>query len=143
MFFQCLINAVKYVIVTSIVYAIALFYGWVTLISVSIKWFRTGNKFWYVKERTLPPRCLNDISYGRHAFIQLQVDTYFLNNLYCLVIICGKFQDIRLHYVENGDRSKPLMLLVHGFPEFWFTWRKQLQHFSKTHWYLLQETPIF
>ena len=28
-------------------------------------------------------------------------------------------------------RSKPLMVMVHGFPEFWFSWRYQLEYFSK------------
>lgn len=70
---QCLVHTAKVVVVWSIVQAIAIFYGWVTLLSVGIKWFRKGNTFWDVKERTLPPRCLNDISYGRHSFIQLQV----------------------------------------------------------------------
>jgi pimeloyl-ACP methyl ester carboxylesterase len=38
---------------------------------------------------------------------------------------------IRLHYVEQGDG--PLLLLLHGFPEFWYSWRYQIpvlgQHF--------------
>jgi len=29
----------------------------------------------------------------------------------------------RLHVVEAGDPSKPLLLLLHGFPECWFSWR--------------------
>ena len=41
---------------------------------------------------------------------------------------------MKLHCVEAGDRSKPLMLFVHGFPEFWFSWKKQLKHFSKDYW---------
>jgi pimeloyl-ACP methyl ester carboxylesterase len=32
--------------------------------------------------------------------------------------------DVRLHYVEAG--SGPLILLLHGFPEFWFGWRLQI-----------------
>jgi pimeloyl-ACP methyl ester carboxylesterase len=32
--------------------------------------------------------------------------------------------DARLHYVEAGDG--PLVLLVHGFPEFWYSWRHQI-----------------
>ena len=39
--------------------------------------------------------------------------------------------EVKIHYVEKGDRSKPLMLFLHGFPEFWFSWRFQLEHFSK------------
>jgi len=29
----------------------------------------------------------------------------------------------RLHVVEAGDPSKPLLLLLHGFPECWYSWR--------------------
>jgi epoxide hydrolase 4 len=32
--------------------------------------------------------------------------------------------DVRLHYVEAGEG--PLVLLLHGFPEFWFGWRLQI-----------------
>ncbi len=31
---------------------------------------------------------------------------------------------VRLHYVEAGDG--PLVLLLHGFPEFWYSWRRQI-----------------
>jgi pimeloyl-ACP methyl ester carboxylesterase len=31
---------------------------------------------------------------------------------------------LRLHYVEMG--SGPLVVLLHGFPEFWYSWRHQL-----------------
>lgn len=32
--------------------------------------------------------------------------------------------DLRFHSVEAGDG--PLVLLLHGFPEFWYAWRRQL-----------------
>jgi pimeloyl-ACP methyl ester carboxylesterase len=32
--------------------------------------------------------------------------------------------DVRLHYVEAG--SGPLVVLLHGFPEFWYSWRYQI-----------------
>jgi pimeloyl-ACP methyl ester carboxylesterase len=32
--------------------------------------------------------------------------------------------DVRLHYVETG--SGPLVVLLHGFPEFWYSWRYQI-----------------
>ena len=32
--------------------------------------------------------------------------------------------DVDLHYVEAGDG--PLVLLLHGFPEFWYGWREQI-----------------
>jgi epoxide hydrolase 4 len=33
--------------------------------------------------------------------------------------------DVTLHYVEAGEG--PLVLLLHGFPEFWYGWRLQIQ----------------
>ena len=33
---------------------------------------------------------------------------------------------IRLHVAECGDPGAPLVVLLHGFPEFWWTWRRQL-----------------
>ena len=38
--------------------------------------------------------------------------------------------EVKIHYVEKGDRTKPLMLFLHGFPEFWFSWRFQMEYFS-------------
>ncbi len=32
---------------------------------------------------------------------------------------------IRLHYAESGSGDN-LVILLHGFPEFWYSWRKQL-----------------
>jgi pimeloyl-ACP methyl ester carboxylesterase len=32
---------------------------------------------------------------------------------------------IRLHYAETGSGDN-LVILLHGFPEFWYSWRKQL-----------------
>jgi pimeloyl-ACP methyl ester carboxylesterase len=31
---------------------------------------------------------------------------------------------VRLHYVEAG--AGPLVVLIHGFPEFWYSWRRQI-----------------
>ena len=33
--------------------------------------------------------------------------------------------DVQLHYVEAGEG--PLVLLLHGFPEFWYGWRQQIK----------------
>ncbi|MGB3492950.1 MAG: alpha/beta hydrolase [Elainellaceae cyanobacterium] len=38
---------------------------------------------------------------------------------------------IRLHCVEQGEGS--LMLMLHGFPEFWYSWRHQIREFSSSY----------
>jgi epoxide hydrolase 4 len=38
---------------------------------------------------------------------------------------------VRLHYVTQGEG--PLMLMLHGFPEFWYSWRHQIPEFAKDH----------
>jgi len=37
----------------------------------------------------------------------------------------AELEDVRLHYVEAGDG--PLIVLLHGFPEFWYGWRLQIE----------------
>lgn len=34
--------------------------------------------------------------------------------------------EVRLHYAECGGAEDPLVILLHGFPEFWYSWRHQL-----------------
>jgi epoxide hydrolase 4 len=36
---------------------------------------------------------------------------------------------VQLHYVTQGEG--PLMLMLHGFPEFWYSWRHQIPEFAK------------
>lgn len=39
---------------------------------------------------------------------------------------------IRFHYAESG-RGDDLVILLHGFPEFWYSWRHQLIALGKSH----------
>jgi hypothetical protein len=40
--------------------------------------------------------------------------------------------DVRLHYVEVDEG--PLVVLLHGFPEFWYGWRQQVQPLAAAAW---------
>ena len=48
-------------------------------------------------KRDVPPACLTDPALGRHEYITAN--------------------GIKFHCVTLGERSKPLMLFLHGFPE--------------------------
>ena len=38
---------------------------------------------------------------------------------------------VKLHYAKSG--SGQLMLFLHGFPEFWYGWKNQLEEFGRDH----------
>jgi pimeloyl-ACP methyl ester carboxylesterase len=44
---------------------------------------------------------------------------------------CG---GVKLHCAVSGGAGRPLMLFLHGFPEFWAAWRKPMAHFAARGW---------
>ena len=38
---------------------------------------------------------------------------------------------VKIHYAALGDRKSPLIVMIHGFPDFWYTWRDQMEALSK------------
>jgi pimeloyl-ACP methyl ester carboxylesterase len=36
---------------------------------------------------------------------------------------------VKIHYVTRGEG--PLLVLIHGFPDFWYSWREQMPALSK------------
>ncbi len=38
---------------------------------------------------------------------------------------------IRLHVAEAGDPGGKIILFLHGFPEFWYGWHRQLDYFAQ------------
>ena len=85
----------------------------VAFVVLSIPWFLVG----LLKKKVIfkEPECIKNPKIGKHAYLEL------------------KHHDLKIHYVFNGEREKPLMLFVHGFPEFWYTWKYQLPEFGKDH----------
>ena len=75
-----------------------------------------GKKYFQPKKRERVPKIITDPKWGSHHYAKLPN------------------QNITLHYVEKGDRKKPLMLCLHGFPECWFSFKDTLVEFSKDYW---------
>src|SRR4030042_6345066 len=42
-----------------------------------------------------------------------------------------KTNGIKLHVMETGPQDGPMIMFLHGFPEFWFAWRKQIEYFAQ------------
>jgi len=82
-------------------------------IRLIVRFVTLGCRIFSVKKRSVPPACLVDPQYGEHKFLTVN--------------------GVKLHYVESGDSTKPLLLFVHGWPQFWFAWRNQIVHFQKNY----------
>src|SRR5215469_7022843 len=38
---------------------------------------------------------------------------------------------VKIHYASIG--SGPLIVMIHGFPDYWYTWRKQMEGLSDSY----------
>jgi epoxide hydrolase 4 len=50
---------------------------------------------------------------------------------------------LRVRWYERGDRAKPCVLLLHGFPELALSWRKQLEGLSDDYWVVAPDMRAF
>lgn len=55
-----------------------------------------------------PPPCLVDNKIGLQNYVKLK--------------------GTKLHYIEAGNQSDPLMFLLHGFPDCWLGWHNQVRY---------------
>jgi epoxide hydrolase 4 len=37
---------------------------------------------------------------------------------------------VKIHYAAAGPKDAPLVVFIHGFPDFWYSWRSQMEAFS-------------
>ena len=45
----------------------------------------------------------------------------------------AQLDSVQLHYAAEGAEDGDLILFLHGFPEFWYQWKKQLAGFGRAH----------
>ncbi len=48
-----------------------------------------------------------------------------------------ELESTRLHVIEAGPTDGPLVILLHGFPEFWFGWHNQIACLAEAGWRVL------
>jgi epoxide hydrolase 4 len=41
---------------------------------------------------------------------------------------------VKIHYAALGDKKNPLIVMIHGFPDFWYSWREQMDALSKDYY---------
>ncbi|XP_054000833.1 epoxide hydrolase 4-like isoform X1 [Hylaeus anthracinus] len=81
-------------------------YGSYLIVKRFLKWSWDPARFFMMQQRDKPPPCLVDNNLGTHSYV--------------------KIKSTKFHYVEAGDQNKPLILLLHGFPDCWLSWREQI-----------------
>ncbi len=71
------------------------------------------------------------------AFVALCSVAHAANNVDIDKRVTNGFADsngVKIHYAALGKKSKPLIVMIHGFPDFWYTWRDQMQALSKDYY---------
>ena len=41
---------------------------------------------------------------------------------------------VKIHYAALGDKKNPLVVMIHGFPDFWYSWRDQMTALSNDYY---------
>ena len=105
------------VIFNLVIYTLVCIFSLMYIVRFLVEAWRRRNKPSSYKERNTVPTCLSDPKLGEHGFITLK-----------------NHDNVKIHYVANGSKDKPLMLFLHGFPEFWYIWKYQLPEFGKDYY---------
>ncbi|OQV23880.1 Epoxide hydrolase 4 [Hypsibius exemplaris] len=92
-------------------YLVGIFWALVWLLRQPMEIWKNPAGYFAAKKRASLPAILREPEVGQHGYLNLP-------------------NGIRIHYVAAGNEKNPLLLLLHGFPEFWFSWRNQIRHFS-------------
>ncbi|XP_046388344.1 epoxide hydrolase 4-like [Ischnura elegans] len=92
------------------IYFFSILFGAVVIFDRLSRWALRPKTFFALQQRDKPPHFLVDNSLGQHSYVKLN--------------------GVKLHYVESGPKNKPLILMLHGFPDCWISWRHQIAPLS-------------
>jgi pimeloyl-ACP methyl ester carboxylesterase len=99
--------------VKPLVLAIGVMFGFTRAVMVyALLVYKAGPKNLFTWKTRKLPEIANDPSLGTHSTLKTS-------------------DGVKLHMVVKGDGRKPVMLFLHGFPENWYSWRAQMQYFSR------------
>jgi len=101
---------------TPLLIILTVIFGFLSCVTFIVNIFRNGPSRMFgisSPSRNVRPEILANANFGSHEFVRL------------------RSVRVKLHCVVNGPTNKPLMLFLHGFPEFWYSWRHQLKEFSR------------
>ncbi|XP_022913200.1 epoxide hydrolase 4-like [Onthophagus taurus] len=69
------------------------------------------NNFFNIRNRDTAPMWLVDNTFGQHKYVKLK--------------------KVKIHYVEAGLKQNHPIILLHGFPDCWISWRHQIHFLSE------------
>nr|XP_053639161.1 epoxide hydrolase 4-like isoform X2 [Cherax quadricarinatus] len=105
-------SSLRHLVIAALEWVLAVVFGVAVLGKLVWLWGRGALRA--SLPRDVPPPCLHYPALGRHKFVKLQ--------------------NLKLHYVEAGSPENPLVVMIHGAPDFWFTWRRQIPSLSHDYW---------
>lgn len=86
--------------------------GLLAALGLAVRFLVNPKSFLTIKPRAHLEEKLHDPSLGEHLYLKVNNDTV-------------------IHAVSKGQPGAPLMVFVHGFPQFWYSWKSQMEVFSR------------
>ncbi len=75
-----------------------------------------------------PPHDADETDFQTTSLVPGGLPDEFRNEFHHRV---AQVNGVRLHYVTGGSDNGPLVVLLHGWPQTWFTWRKVMPPLAK------------
>jgi hypothetical protein len=94
------VMTIKLILQRIVFWSLVIFFSTITALKLLYSWFRKRGHYFYTNPHE-KPAALNEWTDG---YLQLSVGNFHL------LVKATVFQDVKLHYVEAGDKDRPLMV---------------------------------